>query len=1173
MVSDLAHQQAFRAALIRTAPDRHRFVLTHYHIVMDGWSKSILLREIIAGYYGQRLPAAAPYRSFVAWLADRDLDRAHRAWGEVLAGFEAPTLVAPPGRLGLGRRGIEWLRVSEQTTQALSELARSHHTTVNIVVQGAFAQLLCQLTGRHDVVFGTVVSGRPAEVVGAESMVGLLMNTVPVRARITAATTTADLLDQLQHAHNHTLEHQHLALSEIHRITGHDQLFDTLFVYENYPIDTAALLGDYDLAITEIAGHEYNHYPLAVLALPGHELVLRVEYDTDVFDAESIEVLIGWWQQVLAAMVADPVRRLSSIDVLDAGEQARLDVVGNRAVLARAGVPVSIPALWAAQVARTPAGVALVCGGCVWSYGEVELAANRLAHLLAGHGVGAGDVVALLFERSAEAVVAILAVLKTGAAYVPIDPNHPDATLGFILDDAAPVAAVTCAGLRSRLGGHDLLVIDVDDPGLDVQPGTALPAPGADNIAYLIYTSGTTGTPKGVAVTHTGIADLVASHVERLAITPQSRVLQFAPLIFDMSVGNMWWALLSGAAAVFPTEDEALPGQELIDLIAEQKVTHAKFTPSTLAALPVEDLRGLTLITGGEVCTAELVDRYGAVATLVNEYGPTETTVDVTIGYPAVVGSGVAPIGSAVSGAALFVLDGWLRAVPAGVVGELYVAGPMVACGYWRRAPLTASRFVACPFGGAGARMYRTGDLVSWGVDGQLAYVGRVDEQVKIRGYRIELGEVSAALAGCDGVDQAVVIAREDRPGDKRLVGYVTASVTGAADSAGLRAALGERLPGYMVPAAVVVLEALPLTPNGKLDKRALPAPEYSVVDRYRAPATAIEEVLAGIYAQVLGVERVGVDESFFELGGDSLLAMRMIAAVNKSLGAHLAVRTVLHAPSVRNLSQQLGKQDSAVEVVPLEVLKEGTGAPLCCIHEGSGLCYAYLVLGGYLDCPIIGINEIPQKGEAEFRSIRSMAASYADRLQTLYPDGPYNLLGWSFGGPVAHELAIELRRRGCVVQRLILLDPGGHSGNGAINQVPDKSQIESRILEEFLRSNRIDIPEQSELLTYQQVEELLHQQAAEVVLPPRQLFEFMVRTGHANQLYLAKHEPDVFDGDMIIFAARSRNENDPSHLQNWRPYVAGDITVHPVDCGHYDMMTAASLGMYGEQLKLSLEA
>ena len=332
---------------------------------------------------------------------------------------------------------------------------------------------------------------------------------------------------------------------------------------------------------------------------------------------------------------------------------------------------------------------------------------------------------------------------------------------------------------------------------------------------------------------------------------------------------------------------------------------------------------------------------------------------------------------------------------------------------------LTASRFVACPFGGPGARMYRTGDLVCWGADGQLRYVGRADEQVKIRGYRIELGEVQAALAGLDGVEQAVVIAREDRPGDKRLVGYVT----GTADPAETRAALAERLPAYMVPAAVVALDALPLTPNGKLDTRALPAPEYTDGDRYRAPATAVEEILAGIYAQVLGLERVGVDDSFFDLGGDSLSAMRLIAAINTSLDADLAVRTLFEAPTVSSLSQQLGRHASAVEVVPIEVLKEGTGVPLFCIHPGGGVSWPYQALGNYLDCPIIGIQQILQGEEAEPRSIRDMAKNYADRIQGVYPTGPYNLLGWSFGGIVAHELAIELQRRGCVIARLILLD------------------------------------------------------------------------------------------------------------------------------------------------------
>ncbi|MGH3554863.1 MAG: condensation domain-containing protein, partial [Mycobacterium sp.] len=475
---------AFRAVLIRTAPDRHRFVLTNHHIVLDGWSLPILLREIFASYYGQRLPAPESYRTFLTWLADRDLDAARAAWREVLAGFDTPALVGPADRLGLGRRGVESSRVPEEITRALSEVARSCHTTVSTVLQGAWAHLLCWLTGQHDVAFGTAVSGRPAEVAGAESMVGLLINTVPVRANITATTTTADLLDQLQRVHNNTLEHQHLALREIHRVTGHEQLFDTAFVYENYPIDTGALAGDHELAITEITSREYNHYPLAMQATPGAELRLRIEFDTDVFDAQSIEALIKRFQRVLVVMTAEPTRRLSSMDLLDAGEHAHLEGLGNRAVLTRPATGVSIPVLFAAQVARTPDAVAISCGEDSRTYRELEEAANRLAHLLAGHGVGPGERVALLLERSAQAVIAILAVLKTGAAYLPIDPALPATRIGFMLDDAAPAAGITTTGLAEGLDGCDLLVIDVDDPRIPNYPCTGLPAPAAEDIAY-----------------------------------------------------------------------------------------------------------------------------------------------------------------------------------------------------------------------------------------------------------------------------------------------------------------------------------------------------------------------------------------------------------------------------------------------------------------------------------------------------------------------------------------------------------------------------------------------------------------------------------------------------------------------------------------------------------------
>ena len=497
-VCDLADQPPFRAVLLHTAAERHRLVLTNHHIVLDGWSLPILLREIFASYYGQPLAAAVPYRRFVTWLADRDVDAARAAWGEVLAGFDTPTMVGPPGRLRLGPRGVASSWVSAETMRTLGELARSCHTTVSTVLQAGFAQLLCSLTGQHDVVFGAAVSGRPAEVAGADSMVGLLINTVPVRATITPVTTTTELLDQLHHAHNHTLEHQHLALPEIHRVTGHDQLFDTLFVYENYPIDTAAFSAVDGLAITEFTARESTHYPLTVVALPGDELGLRVEYDTEVFDPASIEALIERLGRVLVAMTADPGRRLLSLDVLDAAEHARLDEVGNWAVLTRPAPPaVSIPVLFGAQVTRTPEAVAISCGERSWTYREVEEAANRLAHLLAGRGVGPGQCVALLMERSAEAIVAILAVLKTGAAYVPIDPGLPAARIGFLLADAAPIVVVTTAGLAGRLDGCGLLVIDIDDPAVDSQPTSALPTPAPEDIAYLIYTSGTTGSQGG----------------------------------------------------------------------------------------------------------------------------------------------------------------------------------------------------------------------------------------------------------------------------------------------------------------------------------------------------------------------------------------------------------------------------------------------------------------------------------------------------------------------------------------------------------------------------------------------------------------------------------------------------------------------------------------------------
>ncbi len=913
-VCELADEPAFRAALIRTGVDEYRFVLTNHHIVLDGWSLPILLGEVFASYYGQRLPPAAPYRRFVSWLTGRDLDAARAAWGEVLAGFDTPTLVGPAGRVP-GGRDVASFQVPEDTTRALGELARSCHTTVSTVLQGAYARVLMSLTGQRDVAFGTTVSGRPDEVLGADSMVGLLINTVPVRVRIGATTTTADLLDQLQNDHAQTLEHQHLALSEIHRVTGLDHLFDTFFVYENYPIDAAKLSGSDGLAVTHFAHHEYNHYPLSVQAIPGDELTLRVEYGTDVFDAAGIDALIDRLMRVLAAMVADPTLPLASMDLLDDDERAQLDDWSNRAVLDQpAPVAFSIPALFAAQAARDPEATALTFESRSMTYRELDEATNRFAHALAGNGIGPGQRVALLLPRSAEAIVSILAVLKTGAAYVPIDPAAPSARMQLVLGDAAPVAVITNPELAQRLTGPDLLVIDVNDPTVASQPSSALAGPSPDDIAYLIYTSGTTGVPKGVAIAHRNVAQLVGSLIAA-PLPPQRVWAQCRSYGFDVSVQEIFGALLGGGRLVVVPESVARAPEDLQAALVAEQVSVFSTTPSEVGMLSPQVLGSVALIIGAEPCPTELMDQWAPGRVMINAYGPTETTVDVALSAPLEAGSGAVPIGPPISGAALFVLDSWLRPVPPGVVGELYVAGHGVGAGYLDRAGLTGSRFVACPFGGSGVRMYRTGDLAWWGTDGQLRYVGRADEQVKIRGYRIELGEVQAVLAGVDGVEQAVVIAREDRPGEKRLVGYVTGA-SAALEPAALRAAVAERLPEYMVPAAIVVIDAVPLTVNGKLDRRALPAPEFSDTGHYRAPATVVEEVLADIYVKVLGLQRVGVDDSFFNLGGDSLSAMRLIAAVNAGLNSRLSVRALFDAPTVAQLATLIAGEEARPELV-----------------------------------------------------------------------------------------------------------------------------------------------------------------------------------------------------------------------------------------------------------------
>ena len=788
---NLASEIPLRAKLFRIADEEHVLVIVVHHIAADGGSVAPLVRDLGVAY-GSRCAGRAPdwaplpvqYVDYTLWQREilGDLADSHSRiaaqlsyWQDALAGMPE-RLVLPTDRPYppvADYRGdsavVDW---PAQLQQRIARLAREHNATSFMVIQAALAVLLSKMSANADVAVGFPIAGRRDPAL--DGLVGSFVNTLVLRVDLAGDPTVTELLEQVQQRSLAAYENQDVPFEVLvdrlnpTRSLAHHPLIQVLLAWQNFAgrdaqpqAESAAGLTLGDLQATPLSADTHAARMDLTFSLgerwsgAGEPAGIggRVEFRTDVFDTASIQTLIERLRRLLVAMTAQPDLRFSSLDLLDEAERARLDGWGNRSVLSLPVTPsVSIPVLFTAQVARTPEAVALTFGERSWTYDELDEAANRLAHLLAAHGAGPGECVALLLSRSAEAIVAILAVLKTGAAYVPIDTALPAARMHFMLEDAAPIAAITAAGLADRLDGCELLVIDVEDPRIAAYPCTDLPAPAPEDIAYVIYTSGTTGLPKGVAITHDNVAQLMESLHAHL---PVSGVWsQWHSLAFDVSVWETFGALLHGGRLVVVPESVARSPEELHALLVTERVSVLCQTPSAAGALSPEGLDSATLVVAGEACAAELVDRWTPEHVMVNAYGPTEATVIASISAPlkpVTPGRDVVPIGSPLAGAALFVLDRGLRAVPAGVVGELYVAGSGVGCGYVRRAALTASRFVACPFGGPGTRMYRTGDLVWWGPDGQLRYVGRADDQVKIRGYRIELGDVRAALAGWTG--------------------------------------------------------------------------------------------------------------------------------------------------------------------------------------------------------------------------------------------------------------------------------------------------------------------------------------------------------------------------------------------------------------------------------------
>ncbi len=1155
---DLAAPPMLRLTLIKRAAERHELVLTVHHIVYDGWSGGLVLADLLRFYttHGDaaQFGRARPYREFLDWLSRQDRAEAARAWAAELAGVDEPTLVAPQLRRQTTGRSVPVpIDLDQDTARLLTQRAAELGLTLNTLVQGAWAMLLAGQTGRQDVVFGATVSGRPPQVAGVDEMVGLFINTLPVRVVMTPGQTIADLLLELQERQAALMDHHHFALAEVHQATGAGTLFDSVVVFESYPADVDeinAMQRRSGIAIAGIEGTASVHYPLALLAEADPDLRLTLGYHDHALDAGTAHRLAERLRRILRHVADDPRMPADLVDVLAPAEREQLLTGFNS--FATDFPEGAIAELFEQRASRIPEAVAVEFGTGTLTYRELDEQANRLARVLVARGVVQESVVGLALRRTPEHVVAAVAVMKAGGTYLPIDSDFPAERLTYILADAGPAVLVTNETIAAELPEGSCPLLVIDEPGCAHEIATASAEPLAatkavrpDQLAYVMYTSGSTGRPKGVAITQQAVVILAA---DRVFDEKHERVLMHNTQAFDTSTYELWVPLLHGGTIVISPPGRLDPAGLALQ-IAEHGVTGLAMTAGLFMAFADEMPEAFTgarqVWTAGDVVSPSTVERVLSACpglSVVNGYGPTETTAATS--YYAMTDTvrlgELVPIGHPMDNTRLYVLDTALRPVPVGVSGELYTGGDRLARGYLGRNDLTAERFVACPFGGPGERMYRTGDVVSWTEDGLLQFHGRADNQVKIRGYRVEPGEVEAVLATHPGVAQAVVVARDGTAG-KRLVAYVTSADDTAPTVGELHAFVAAQLPDHMVPSAFGIIEQMPLGATGKVDRTALPAPEFTSNAAYRAPRTVQEELLTAVYAQLLGVERVGIDDNFFDLGGHSLLATKVISRIRTVLSVEVPIRMVFQAPTVAELAAHVsgdsaagGGNDPFGVVLPLRT--GGSKTPVWFIHPGFGLCWSYLGMAGQLgDRPVYGIQARGFDGAPLPTSFAAMIADYTEQILAVQPTGPFQLAGHSLGGPIAQAIGAQLQRRGHEVPLVVLMDavPGSWFAAQA------EAHLDRTETRDFLDGYLPGAADDEDRRT------IVENGATVMVEHSRMAKEFTQPT---------------YRGTALFFNATQSPEAQP---ELWQPYVDGDLITYDIDATHFgltDPKPAASM-------------
>ncbi|MFD0076937.1 amino acid adenylation domain-containing protein [Streptomyces sp. NPDC127166] len=1206
-VFDLAGETPLRATLV--IPDDGAgqvLVLLVHHIAADGWSTGPLLADFTAAYRARAedrdptwRPLPVQYADYTLWqrdLIDGPAAAAHLDfWERTLAGapavLELPSARPRPAE-ATHRGGRTPVAVDAATHQALEAVARRSGATLFMVLQAALAAVLTRHGAGTDLPLATMTAGRDDESLG--DLVGFFVNTLVLRTDTSGDPTFAELLDRVRQTDLAAYGHQELPFDRVveHlnplRTTAHHPLAQIVVqLHHDYTRDAPGAAAAKDLfqtggpGLLDTVSTKFD-LTFALDELRDEEgrpagMTGGLEYATDLFDAPTASLLAAHLERTLLAAAADPGVRIGEVGLFTAADRFRLVSEYNDTATVLPGAPETIHELIARRAVRTPDAPALVTDEETLGYGVLDARAGALAARLRTAGVGRGDTVGVLLERGASLVVTALAVLKCGAAYLPLDPRLPEARLRLMLEDAGARLTATDREHATAVAAPAVLLVDEVGEIDEVGAGEALDEDSratGDDLMYVMFTSGSTGRPKGVGVTHRNVVELARDRDVRAGGAP--RMLVHSATGFDASVFEIWVPLLNGGSLVLMQGD----GTDLAETaraVREHAVTTAYFTVGLFHVMADEGLDTLRQLrevwTGGDVAGPASVQRvltHCPDTVLVHSYGPTETTFAshnqwFGTGERALRGAGL-HLGRPMDNTRSHVLDDALRPVPPGVPGELYIAGAHVARGYVGRAGLTAERFVPDPFEGDGSRMYRTGDRVMWTAAGELRFLGRADGQIKLRGVRIEPGEVERALAAHSSVGQALVVVREDRPGEKNLVGYVVpradASVASgpSVTEAELLDAARATLPEHLVPSAVVVLDALPLTVNGKPDRAALPAPHRPVAaEGGRKPRNAREEVLCGLFAEILDVPEVGIDDNFFALGGHSLLGVRLVNRIRGVLGIERTVRDLFRLPTpagLLGLPEDDGDGTAAALGVLLPLSTRGTRRPLFCVHPGTGVGWAYAGLARHLgdDQPLYALQAraLSEPGHRP-RSVEAMADDYLEQIRQVQPWGPYRLLGWSYGGLVAHTMAVRLREAGERVELLALMDVH-QTGPGSVSVLPPEERAaKARDLAEALKEIRREDPV---LAGFSEAE-----------------LRAVLHASETHAALMAQHVPGVADTDTVFFTARRPGEREGALAATWIPFTEGVIDNHTVECGHLQMAEPEPLETIGRIVAEKLSA